>query len=72
MYFVSHPRAGCRNLFAFPHCLRFADDGYLVELPEREAGGEFDMEDGVAVLVVVEDDRLDRSLNSLARFICHL
>ena len=30
------------------------------------------MEDGVAVLVVVEYDRLDRSLDCLARFICHL
>ena len=69
---VGHPRASRGDLLAFPHRLRLADDSYLVELPEREAGRQLDVEDGIAVLVVVEHDRLDRPFERLACFFCHL
>ena len=66
MYLVRHPLSDCGDLLALPHGLGLADDRDLASAGKLELSRGLDVEHGVAVLLVVENDGPDGPLHLLA------
>ena len=62
---VLDPGADRLHVLALPDRLGAADDGDHGRTGELEVARQLDVQDGVAVFVVVEDDALDRPLDRL-------